>query len=267
MRPGTNHVCIMAVVLATLPLISSNVSLAADDDDAAPAIDAKLDALLDRIEKRAADIKSLSAKLTYTRIQGLVGDTQKRLGTLDYVAGPPGKFRVHFDRLIEGKRPVKKDSSYIFDGVWLVERISEGGIKRFIKRQIVPPDAKPGEKDPLRISEGPFPVPLKADKKEMLARFDIKQMPTEGEKHPADSVCIRLVPRKGRRTDLVQIDIWYHEKTLTPMRAATVDSSENESVVDLRDVAVNEKIDAKRFSTDLPKDGGWHIEVKAWRKK
>ena len=224
------------------------------------------DAWLDRIEQRAATIKTLHAKLRYDRTQQLVGDRQRRFGNLVYDAGPPGKFAVHFDRLLVDRRLDRDDRRYIFDGQWMVERYEQEKI--FIKRQIAPPpdtqthDKQP-QTDPLALGDGPFVLPLTFDKAQLLKRFDVMLiLPTDDD--PSQSVHLHLTPKHSHDNRFTELDLWYDRETLLPVRARTIDDSENESVIDLTDVRVNEPIDPAVLDTTPPTTDDWRVEIKPW---
>ena len=77
-----------------------------------------------------------------------------------------------FDTLIVADRRESIGQHYAFDGQWVVEKTPAD--KQFTKRQVVPP----GEDfDPLRIGEGPFPVPVGQRKADILDRFDAEILP------------------------------------------------------------------------------------------
>jgi len=221
-------------------------------------------ALLDRIEQRAATIKILHAKLRYDRIQQLVGDRQRRFGDLVYDAGPPGKFAVHFDRLLVDRRLDRDDRRYIFDGQWMVERYEKEKI--FIKREIAPPKnatTDHPQADPLALGDGPFVLPLTFDKAQLLKRFDVSLTPpADGD--PPQSVHLHLTPKHSHDNRFTELDLWYGGKTLLPLRARTIDDSENESVVDLTEVRINEPIDPAVLDTTPPTTDDWRVEIKPW---
>ena len=207
------------------------------------------EAWLEKIERRAADIETLQAKLRYDRIQGLLGDEQRRLGTLAYDAGPPPRFRANFHKRIVNRRGDHIDRTWIFDGHWLAER--NGDDKTFIRWELVAADEQ--AKDLLDLGEGPFALPLNMQKDAVLRRFDVTLI-------PEDDVHLRLVPKDGMDIEQTQIDLWYDRETLLPTRCATMDDSENESIVELSDVVVNEELNDVSFDTSPPKGRGWTVD-------
>ena len=218
---------------------------------------------LDLIEKETASIKTLHAKVRYDCVQELQGDEQRRFGTLVFVAGPPARFAVHFHVMIEGETPRKLDDWFIFDGKWLVERYNLA--KKFIKTQVVSPDADAERTDPLALGAGPFAVPLGAKKEVILKRFNVKLAKPE-EDDPPDTVHLSLVAKAGRDIEFENIDLWYNRKTLIPVRAAARQTgSEEEHVYHLTKVQLDDEVKPGEIDTSEPKGRGWHVEIAPWK--
>lgn len=225
---------------------------------------------LGKIEARSRHTKTLHAKLRYDRVQGLVGDRQRRFGTLVYDAGPPSRFSVHFDYLLVDRRLDRQDRWYVFDGQWLVERYDQD--KLFIKRQVVAPDTPdtPDSKgngseqaDLLALGEGPFPVPVTTNKARILERFEVAVI-EPAEDDPSNSLHLQLTPKPTHPSPFTRIDLWYDRATLLPARARTVDDSENESTIELSDLKVNDAVLPQLLDTSVPTEPGWRVEVKPW---
>lgn len=244
----------------------------AEDLETPPDTDPRVIHWLDKIEQQSDQVHSLAAGVRYDRIQGLLGDRQRRFGTLVYVKGPPAKFAVHIDRLLVDQRLEQEHRWYIFDGVWLVERYEDQQI--FIKRRVTPPvddsgesvsdvDAPVHRRDPLAFGEGPFPLPLNQGKAALLKRFVVTLAP-DTDSDPAGSVHLHLVPLAGRRGELVEVDLWYDRETLLPVRVRTLDDSENETVVNLKETRINGEVDESTIDTTEPTARGWRVEVKPW---
>lgn len=226
-----------------------------------PAISPEADAWLDRVTTQAGKTANFVAKVRYDRKQGLVNDRQRRFGTIIYQAGPPARFNVRFDRLLVDNRADNIDLSFVFDGRWLAER--DAAQKRFSRRQLVADDAPPEQADPLALGEGPFVLPITRDKSRIVKRFNVTLVAPDAKEDPPGrpSVHLKLEPRPGQRTDFTRIDLWYDRENLTPLRAATVDESENESVIDLTNVRTDEAPEKGSFDTSEPKSDGWRVEV------
>lgn len=223
------------------------------------------EAALERIEAATKDIEALQTKVTLTTEQGLLGDEQRRFGTLIYDAadeakGEPARFALSFDRVVIDGNLEQQDRGYIFDGTWLAEKL--GDQKLFIRRQLV----AEGERGPsLDIGEGPFVLPLNLKKDKVLQRFDVEVVPTTAD-DPAETIHLKLVPKPGVDIEETQIDVWFEEPKLVPVRVVTVKSDETKQTIELRDPRVNPQISEGAFDTAAPKEG-WEVEVKPLQKQ
>lgn len=274
-----HHAWRLAAVLLAINLTSACKASPASAADQTPATAPatgpadEADAWLDRIAAVHKDVHALRAELVYDRIQGLLGDQQRRFGTLDYVAGPPAKFAIHFDRLLADERMEKQDRWYIFDGRWLVERLDDR--KQFIGQEVEPPpgstsptaeNAPGGGVDPLAMGQGPFVVPISPDKDRILSRYEVVVVPA-AEDDPPNSLHLRLTPRQGQRISFTSADLWYDRETLMPQRVQTIDDSENQSIVKLSKVEVNPNVADDLFSTAPPQERGWDVQLSPWEEK
>ncbi len=220
---------------------------------------------LARAEKKHLGIKTLTADIDWLRIQGLVGDEQRRLGTLKVDLAKPAKFAVHFTELKFSRRTKKQDRWYIFDGKWLVEKLidKENEKKQFFKWQVVPPNAKPEQANPLALGRGPFAVPVPVNRQVINDRFAVEVI--KGKKGDDDKlVGLRLKPKRQFKEHVrfVSMDIWYDRETMIPAKVHSVDDSENESIFKLIDVKAGVNVDKKAFSTAEPRAGeGWDVVV------
>jgi len=227
-------------------------------------IEKNVETWLDRIEAKAATVQTLHADLIYDRIQQLVGDRQRRFGTLVFDFGPPEKFSIHFDRLLVDRRLDHDNRRYIFDGQWLTERYDHE--KLLIKRQINPPTnthANGLPDDPLALGSGPFVIPIRVNKNQLLNRFKIRLIPFE-KGDPPTTIHFQLIPFASQVRDVTEMNLWYNHQTLLPVRISTVDDSENESLIHLKHTRINQPIDAKIFDATPPEGADWRVEVNHW---
>jgi len=276
---------------------------------------ADADALLSALEKADEGMVTLTAKVVYEKTFEIQGDQQTRKGKLYFVnrdeakkgeAGKPDagkgdagtrgrKFAIVFDELWIGDVVRKDQEVFVFDGQWLVEKNFKE--KNFIKRQVVPP----GERfDPLRIGEGPFPLPLGQKKADIQKRYVATLLPagdglkaaddaSEADKkviekrkaHTAGSWQVKLDPKAefAREDSFKEIRLWYKRGSggnLMPVMSRTVDTEGNVSVVALSDVQVQEvgkpvnekaKVPREIVDTESPslKDG-WNVDVQEFRR-
>jgi outer membrane lipoprotein-sorting protein len=242
------------------------------------------DDLLTRLESADKDLKSLTADLRYDRIFALAGDRQVRTGKLYYIdskarddkgLAAPGarKFAIQFTSLRLGDQtPRPEEKIMVFDGHWLIEKTPSQ--KQFIKREIVPSGRA---FDPLRIGEGPFPVPVGQRREDILKRFNAQLLPAEEGAEgntPADTTNLKafvtkakayqlkLTPKPGPDQDFKEVRLWYAPDgsgTLLPIMARTVNQQDDISIVELANVKLNQDPPANVFEPQPPE--GWDVTV------
>lgn len=239
------------------------------------------EALLDALESADAGIENLTARIHYRKFFAIQSDEQERRGRLyfkttrgDEESAPVRRFAVTFDELIVAGRRETTEQHYAFDGQWVIEKTPED--KQFTKRQVVPP----GESfDPLKIGEGPFPVPIGQKKADILSRFQAVLTPIgEGLEDPTlvafsehhGLVQLLLTPRAGtvESGDFESVRIWYEPGGhMLPRIAKTVTPVGDESLVVLLDPRVNGVIEDGVFDTTIPPaDEGWHVHISEYRR-
>jgi len=241
----------------TTPIISISEEPGESDSSVS-----RIDEILDRIEAKSNQIKTLQAKIRYDRIQGLLGDEQRRFGSLVYQAGPPARFSIHFDRLIVDDTVRMQNRRYVFDGHWLTEKLDDQKI--YIRRQLVDENENA---DLIKLGEGPFALPLNQKKEEILNRFDVTIMDdnieNEDEEYPANCLHLLLKPREELDIKPTRIELWYDRESYLPKRAASIDEKEeSESIIDILNLQENIDVDPRVFQSIPPTEPGWQIEVK-----
>jgi len=253
--------------------------------------------LLAALETADRDLHTLSAEIRYTREFGSIeGNTQQEwTGVLHYNAnltgdGPtqgPGDggqarparrgFAVLFDESILDNRRRKERRDFVFDGEWLVERLH--GERQMIRRRVVPPGQVT---DPLRIGEGPFPIPIGQKRDDILRRFDVALLPPDDgwdQPLPAwlrESWQVRLVPKPGtdEAREFQEVRLWYQRMTppgggeprLLPRMARTKNFDGGAAEVLLTNLEPNQPIPPGVFDTAPPPPGaGWDVTTQEYR--
>lgn len=295
-------------LLSLLLSLPAQGQLAPEQDagnaQAAPVAAGDVDQLLDAIEKADQGLERFDAEVQYDRRFALQQAQQIRRGKLWYqtyqepmivpdkgVKSGDGalprcvgfeikrrRFGVHFTSLQNDDVQRDIQQSYIFDGEWFVE--SDAQSKRYTKRQI----AKPGQAvDPLKLGEGPFPLPIGQKKDDIKARYDASIAPVgetlENEPNLKNDVAqgctqLKLVPRSGQDAGgLREIRIWYRpdpppgDGRMLPRLARTVNEQGDESFVWLVNLRVNPAdFDSTKVSlTPPPAEQGWDIQEELLR--
>ncbi len=239
--------------------------------------------LLKALEDADRGMRSLTADIVYDKTIATVDARETRSGKLFFRSqGQDRRFAIEFYTFVRSDGTVDDaPRSYVFDGQWLLDKNTRE--KRFTKKQVVPP----GEKfDPLRIGEGPFPIPIGQKRDDILARYTAELLPAEegvAEKQlplVKGSYQLRLVPRADR-PDLdkfEEIRLWYRadpkkeDGRLLPRMARTVARSPEPgeegdvSVVRLINVKLNEAISPIVLDTSTPPASeGWDGTVMDFR--
>lgn len=237
------------------------------------------DALLDRLERSAESLRDFSARIVYRKWDALTMRWEIRSGEVLYQVDPVSgskRFAVLFDTLIVGNRKEDRLKHYVFDGRWLVE--IDHAHKQFIKRQIVAPGRM---FDPLKLGQGPFPLPVGQPKQEVLARFEVEpaEVPAEGPLSRLTNVDgLRLVPKPGTREaeDFLSVLLFYDRTTLLPVGIETLGSvlldaddpqSRARTIVLLSGVKRNAGVDEEKLDILEPDPTQWRIDVRPWRER
>lgn len=235
-----------------------------------PQIPAAVNDLLDRLETSAADLRSFTADIRYEKEDPLLGRKEQRLGKLIYHHDPESKeksFAILFDAAIINGVQRGEAKHYIFNGRWLAE--IDHANRQFIKREIVPPGK---QLDPLKLGEGPFPLPIGQPKAEVLARFDVTvaDVPSEGLLKDLKNVDgVSLTPKPGTREadDFTKVELFYDRETLLPVGIHTREVNDDHKTVRLMNVQRNPQLSAdQRAKLDIkePDPRTWRIDVRPW---
>jgi hypothetical protein len=235
------------------------------------------DDLLRALETADADLKTLQSGIIYSKVWMDGSDRHVRVGRIAFSdeRGPAGgarKFAVLFEKLNIGDRLTEEPKEYVFDGRTLIERLADQKKVNVLLR------LKPGQTaDPLRIGEGPVPIPVGQDRGDILARYEASLLPAtqdlEGEddeetrglhKFVDGAMQLRLVPKQAN-DKYKDVRLWYRRGTkengdpqLLPRMARAVLRNGDVDLVRLFDVKTNTRVEAKVFETTAP--DGWQVQ-------
>lgn len=229
------------------------------------------EALLERLEHQAGDLNAFTADVLYVHYDDLLARRETRTGHIIYKVDDVTKqksFAVLFNRLIVGQRAQDQQKHYIFADRWLVEVDHEN--KQFIKREVVEPGR---QLDPLKLGEGPIPLPIGQPKDEVLARFQVSLIdrPKDGPLSRLQNVDgIRLVPKEGtsEAEEFEQVDLYYDRDTCLPLGIIATERNGNTKTVRLDNVAHNPELNEEqlaKLSVEEPDPAEWAIDVERLR--
>ena len=250
------------------PPTSQPASQPASQPSAQPSSPGTAVALLDRLETATEGLRDFRADITVYKWDGVLQRREIRSGEIVYQQRPDNqskRFAILVKRQIIGRRQEDQNKRYIFDGSWFVEIDFDNRV--FIKRQIVPP----GERfDPLKLGEGPFPLPLGQRRDDVLARFEASRIDESSDEQLqaflADKSVegLLLVPRATtpQAREIVQVEIFYDSVTLLPVGINLTETNGDRKIVRLRDLRRNEGIDESTLSIEQPE--GFNVDVIPW---
>ncbi|MBB6431081.1 LolA family protein [Algisphaera agarilytica] len=213
------------------------------------------------LESSASETLTLTARVRMTTIASLLEEETQRFGPLKYAAAddqnPSMRFAVQFTRMKIEDLIEDIDQSYIYDGRWLLDM--DAIDKTATQRELVPE----GEQANLELGDGPFLLPLNLRKDRVLQKFDVELIDAaEGDpKSDAGTFHLRLTPKPAAGTDAQRIDLWFDRETLLPLRAATLEADDDQTIVDLFQLEANAEISDDTFETSLPTEPGWELQV------
>ena len=207
-------------------------------------------------------LDSLSARIQFTKEQGLLGDIQTRTGQLyfqtDSDERTTRRFRVEFREFIFGDERREENRDFIFNGRWLIERINDR--KQFIKRELT--DEQQAI-DPLSI-EGPFPLPIGQMKTEVLERFDAELLEPETEGRLQGFYKLHLNSRDDD-DDIDEVTLWYEPTMLVPWEVLLHESNGDIKTVKLAKVQIGVELDSSLFDVSEPsEEEGWTVTVERY---
>jgi len=224
------------VALALLAGAEPPAAVEAPPPAVAPADDAaRIAALLERLERAGGDLRDFRCRIALERFDALLEETERRFGRLALAGqGKDRRLAVVFEEFIDGSGRADTSRSHwlIRDG-WLFE-IDEGR-KMLTERQLHRPEES---FDPLKLGEGPLPIPFGQPKDEVLRLFAVSEIGPPDRpllRSVGPTFGLRFVPKPGVRVakDTTAIDVWYDAELLVPLGIATVAENGNRETIRL----------------------------------
>jgi hypothetical protein len=253
---------------ATAQQVSAPVAATETADAPRPFADA--DALLEALERATQDLRDVRAEVIYDRLDAVTEDRERRTGRLVLEQSPDGarRFGIVFDRFIDSAGHASPQvQRFAFGDGWLVE--FDDARRQCIERQLAPEGSR---FDPLKLGEGPLPLPVGQRAEEVRRRFTVSLAPA-----PEAALLKRLegvqglvlVPRKGSGVDedFTEVRVWYDLRTFAPVGVIARLPGGDEKTVLLRHVIRNGGLDdASRAMLDRKVPEGWQHDRRPLRK-
>jgi len=229
--------------------------------------------LLADLERTTDTLRDFSARIVYENLDSLTEEAELRYGRVVYQRPPEARHRmaILLDEYVDGGgRKESIDQRYVFVDGWVAD--IDAARRQFIKRQIASPDS---DHDPLRIGQGPFPLPIGQRRDDVEARFEVVAAPApvgrlaEGVA-PASLRSLRLVPRAGmsEAEEFRTIDLHYSRETLLPVLVVAQGTDGSRRTVrllrPLRNAGLSEE-DLALLAIETPDPSLWTIDIRPWR--
>lgn len=230
------------------------------------------DALLDALERATDGLRDFRASVTYDRTDAITGDRERRTGRI-VLEQPLGdatrrRFGIAFDQFIDASGHASPQvQRFAFGDGWLSE--FDDARKQCIERQLVPDGTR---LDPLRLGEGPMPLPVGQRAEDVRRRFTVSLAPAPDApllKRLENVQGLVLVPRPGSGVDedFAEVRVWYDLRTFAPVGVVARLKGGDQKTVLLREVRVNQGLDdAARAMLDRTPPAGWQRDARPYRK-
>jgi hypothetical protein len=235
------------------------------------------DTLLWGLERSGSNLSTFSANITFERYKDLEDEVERRYGRLVLEGqGPSRKLGCMFTLFVDTRGASKESKNHwVFADGWLGE--ADLRFKSFNKRRVVEPGAS---WDPLKLGEGPFPLPFGQPEAEVRARFTVEtaQIPDNtlvATALKSDTVCgIRLTPKPNTSLakDARFVDVFYSAKdaveSLIPRVVVFVKPNGDRSTIILYKPLMNETLsdeDQALLVMPNPDPKEWSVDIREWQ--
>jgi outer membrane lipoprotein-sorting protein len=245
-----------------LLLLIAVIAPASFGEDAPLTAKSSVDDVLKALQSRGQNLKDFTADVSQKMTDPITLHETTEKGKVFFQRLPDGdtRIRVNFDRKKTGTRPeVKWHREYLLAKGTLVDQDFDG--KSENRHQV----AKPGQKmDPLKLGEGPFPLPIGQEPAEVKKNFDVSIVPADKD-DPANTIHAVLKPKPGTRfaRKYDEIDVWVDlQSHFTPRIQATQLHAAEIDTTDLTNLQINKGLSDADF-TLAPPGKGWSVSEDA----
>jgi hypothetical protein len=201
------------------------------------------DELLERLERSHTDLRDFQADIVYHKWDNVLKRTEIRTGEVIYQVKPGGskRFAILLERLIVRNRA--RDH---------------------------PPDK---QFDPLKLGEGPFPLPVGQPAEEVRARFNVRRLHVPQDEALAerlagrdlDGLLLEPKPDTPQADEFEQAEIFYDRESLLPVGVSVTEANGDRKTVILTDLKRDAGVDESKLSIEEPDAlDGWRIDVEPY---
>jgi hypothetical protein len=265
--------CLMACAVPRqeAPVAAPAAAEVATAADGPPKPYASAEALLEALEGSTRNLRDFQATVVYDRLDAITEDRERRIGRIvleqDSSDPPRRRFAIAFEQFIDAAGHASpQPQRFAFADGWLVE--FDDARKQSIERQLSEPGAR---SDPLRLGEGPMPLPVGQRAEEVRRRYTVSPAPAPDAallKRLEGVQGLVLVPKPGtgQDEDFEEVRIWYDLRTLAPVGVVARLKGGDVKTVLLREVVVNGGLDeSARASLSISVPADWRRDVRPLR--
>ncbi len=222
-----------------------------------------VEAVLKRLNKQTAELKSYQSQIEYKFSQPLLESETLKKGVLHYQRSEgKSSLRINFQSLKQDEEEEQKYiEQYIFDGVWLTHidyQIKE--VKRYQKTEPNEPA------DAFELVSENFPIIGFGEVEDLKKEFEIELVEQKPSVIPAQAgiqdfiqLHLKVKPDSIYKNDYKSIDFWIDKQLYLPAKIVAVSTEDDIYEIKFLQPKVNEKIDKKVFELKIP--DGFNVET------
>lgn len=238
--------------------LAASTAYALDEADGAPCCQTEsqepnsVQAILDRLEKRATSLNVYQCKLDYIFKQPLLESQTRRKGVLYYAKIENQSYlRIDFNTLQYDDEPEQTHKEqFFFDGIWgtYIDYQSHSVQRQQVAEPNAPVDA-------FALVSRRVPVLGFSKIEDLRQQFEIQLIGANAaETAPSYQLRLTTKPDSTYHEDYVTIDVQIDKKQELPTRIVAVTTEEDIHEIALTAPKVNQAIARERFDIEFPHD-------------
>jgi hypothetical protein len=216
-----------------------------------------VDQVLTALQSRGQNLNNFTADVKLADADPVTMRQSSRTGAVLFQRKPDGdaRIRVNFKTYKGTTGPqIQQRQDWLLDNGVLTDQNFQTKLQ--VSRQVL----KPGQKlNPLKLGEGPFPLPIGQTPDDVKKMFSVKLIPHDKD-DPADTIHVELTPNPGTRfaNKFEAIDVWVSRADgFTPRIQTTDKGGGTLHITDLTNVKINVALKDADFKLEEPaKDWG-----------
>jgi hypothetical protein len=222
-----------AIPLAFTPTLARAAEPATRPAEAASAaqptapLDPAVERILDELERKGRTTSDIQATLEYVKKDDILDSEQKFTGILLFKDAQPNPlFHIRFDRSVHDGIVNNKKEYHVFDGRDYIEARET---TRTINRHRI---VEPGEEvEVFRLGQGPFPLPFRQSKADILRHFTVRLVPpAAGDPRNTDHLECTPLPGTEMARKYGAIHFFVDRTLGLPVKMSTVDMAEGQEI-------------------------------------